>query len=234
MLKDLAQYIVGLSKPELVDIDGMKFSDRSLVRYDYKEPVPLHFKSITGLIDYLASGLDYCIEDSFILIEDYDLIKFLSPLSDTNDRELYAICRPDKIDIIFNRFIDRETFNIMLQTGFVETENLSEILKYIGNMSDKSVRTIGDDGISQEITIKTATQGLVDVFIPNPVDLKPYRTFTEIDPVESKFVFRLKEGGYCALFEADGGAWKIETMRTLYKYVIDRCKELNLDIQVFA
>lgn len=122
----------------------------------------------------------------------------------------------------------------MLQTGFVETENLSEILKYIGNMSDKSVRTIGDDGISQEITIKTATQGLVDVFIPNPVDLKPYRTFTEIDPVESKFVFRLKEGGYCALFEADGGAWKIETMRTLYKYVIDRCKELNLDIQVFA
>lgn len=30
------------------------------------------------------------------------------------------------------------------------------------------------------------------------------------------------------------GAWKIETMRTLYKYVVDRCKELNLDIQVFA
>ena len=234
MLKELAQYIVGMSKPELVDINGMQFSDRKLIRYDYKEPEPLHFKSITGFLDYIATDCDSTYGESFIHIKDYDRIEFLSPLNDENTREIYAICEPDKINIAFDRFIERESFNIMLQTGFVENDELKDILKYIGNMSDKAVRTVGDDGISQEITIKSSTQGLIDVFIPNPVILKPFRTFTEIEPVESKFVFRLKEGGYCALFEADGGAWKIETMHALEDYVGGVCTALGIDIKVFA
>jgi len=234
MLKELAQYIVGLSKPELVDINGMKFSDRSLVRYDYREPEPLRFKSITGFLNYIASDFDYTITNSFIHIKSYDRIEFLSPLNEDNQREIYAICEPDKIYIAFDKFIDRESFNIMLQTGFADTDELKDILRYIGNMTDKSVRTVGDDGISQEITIKSSTQGLIDVFIPNPVILKPYRTFPEIEPVESKFVFRLKEGGYCALFEADGGAWKIETMHALEDYVVDLCNSLDIAVNIFA
>lgn len=234
MLKELAQYIVGMSKPEMVDINGMKFSDRDLRRYDYKEPEALHFKSITGLLNYIASDTDSTFENSFIHIVSYDRIEFLSPLNDENERELYAVCEPDKISFPFNRFIDREDFNIALQTGFIENEDLNDILKYIGNMSDKAVRTVGDNGISQEITIKSSTQGLVDVFVPNPVILRPFRTFTEIDPVESKFVFRLKEGGYCALFEADGGAWRINTMHVLEEYVSDMLEALEIEIDVFA
>lgn len=234
MLKELAQYIVGMSKPELVDINGKIFSDRSLKRYDYEEPAPLHFKSITGLLEYIEADCDSTYEGSFIHIVNYDRIEFLSPLNDDNEREVYAICEPDKISLSFNRFIDRESFNIMLQTGFVPTSDLEVILSYIGNMSDNAVRTIGDNGVSQEITIKQSTKGLVDVVVPNPVILKPYRTFTEIEPVESSFVFRLKEGGQCSLFEADGGRWKIETMKELQEYVENTLEALEVDIKVFA
>lgn len=234
MFKDLAQYIVGLSKPELVDINGKIFSDRSLKRYDYNPPLPLKFKSIQGLLEYIEADCDFTIAESFIHIVNYKRIEYLSPLNDDNEREIYAVCEPDVIDIRFNQFLDRETFNIMLQTGFVENDDLREILRYIGTMSDKAVRTVADDGIKQEITIKSSTQGLIDVFIPNPVILKPFRTFTDVEPVESKFVLRLKEGGSCALFEADGGAWKIDTMTRLQDHIEEILETLDVDIKVFA
>lgn len=234
MLKELAQYIVGLSAPELVDIDGKKFSDRNLKRYDYKEPEPLHFKSITGLLEYIKADCDSILYESFIHVVDYDRIEFLSPLNDDNEREVYAICEPDKINLSFNKFIERESFNIMLQSGFMPTEDLQIVLSYIGNMSDNAVRTTGDNGVSQEITIKQATKGLVDVVVPNPVLLRPYRTFTEIEPVISSFIFRLKEGGYCSLFEADGGSWKIDTMKELQEYIENTLEAFEVDIKVFA
>ncbi len=234
MLKELAQYIVGLSAPEVVDINGKKFSDRNLKRYDYKAPEPLRFKSITGLLEYIETDCDSTYEDSFIHIVDYDRIEFLSPLNDDNEREVYAICEPDKINLSFNQFIPREQFNIMLQSGFESTVDLERVLSYIGNMSDNAVRTVGDNGVSQEITIKQSTKGLVDVVLPNPVNLRPYRTFTEIEPVESSFVFRLKEGGYCSLFEADGGKWKIDTMKELQEYIEDTLEAFEVTINVFA
>lgn len=43
--------------------------------------------------------------------------------------------------------------------------------------------------------------------------LKPYRTFREMDQPESPFVLRVwkdNEGVRLAVFEADGGAWKIK------------------------
>lgn len=234
MLKELAQYIVGMSKPELVDINGKIFSDRGLKRYDYQAPAPLHFKSIEGLLEYIEADCDSTYEGSFLHIVDYDRIEFLSPLNDENEREVYAICEPDKISLSFNKFIDRESFNIMLQAGFMITEDLGTILSYIGSMSDNAVRTVGDNGVTQEITIKQSTKGLIDVALPNPVRLKPFRTFTEIDPVECNFVFRLKEGGLCALFEADGGYWKIDTMKELQRYIEGIVEALELDIKVFA
>ena len=65
MLKELAQYIVGLSKPELVNINDKIFSDRNLKRYDYSPPEPLHFKSIQGLLEYIRSNCDFTLNDSF-------------------------------------------------------------------------------------------------------------------------------------------------------------------------
>ncbi|MEB9782308.1 hypothetical protein P4K16_30685, partial [Bacillus cereus] len=53
----------------------------------------------------------------------------------------------------------------------------------------------------------------------NPVQLSPYRTFVEVEQPESKFVFRMREGARCGLFEADGGAWKLEAMNNIKEYL---------------
>lgn len=60
-----------------------------------------------------------------------------------------------------------------------------------------------------------------EALIPNPVVLKPYRTFLEVDQPESAFIFRMKEGHgvECAIFEADGGAWMMEAMQNIKAYL---------------
>ena len=66
--------------------------------------------------------------------------------------------------------------------------------------------------------------------VPNPVTLKPYRTFLEVDQPASDFIFRMKEysGSIgCALFEADGGAWKMEAMQNMEAYLQDELKGLD-------
>lgn len=90
-------------------------------------------------------------------------------------------------------------------------------------MDGGTIASYGDDGITQKATVKTGLASRGDAVIPSPVTLKPYRTFTEVDQPESRFVFRMKEDKYegvqCALFEADGGAWKLQAMENIKGYL---------------
>jgi hypothetical protein len=81
------------------------------------------------------------------------------------------------------------------------------------------VRETVDDTVGQEV--KTA-RGVVmseRTKVPNPVLLAPYRTFREVTQPESLFVLRLRSGDgdkpRCALFEADGGTWKLEAIQNV-------------------
>lgn len=58
--------------------------------------------------------------------------------------------------------------------------------------------------------------------MPNPVKLRPYRTFMEIEQPESAYVFRVKDsekGPYFKLVEADGGLWKSIVMKRIKEYL---------------
>lgn len=62
---------------------------------------------------------------------------------------------------------------------------------------------------------------MVDAKVPNPVKLRPYRTFHEVEQPASDFIFRMKSerGISCALFEADGGAWENAAMANIKNYL---------------
>lgn len=102
------------------------------------------------------------------------------------------------------------------------------LLKFAGTVEAGSVAEYGDDGISQKATVKTGIASKGDAIIPSPARLKPFRTFVEVDQPISSFIFRMKDdrcgGVQCALFEADGGAWKISAMEAIKAYLV---KELE-------
>ena len=73
-----------------------------------------------------------------------------------------------------------------------------------------------------QATIKRGLANVEDIIVPNPVKLQPFRTFHEVEQPEIEFVFRMKNGSSgvsCALFEADGGAWKFNAVHSIAEYL---------------
>lgn len=122
----------------------------------------------------------------------------------------------------FGKKYKPEEFIIALNAQFVENSARTALLELCGSITKDTSGTIVDTGVSQKMEVKNGISMRDKVEVKNPFSLKPFRTFSEIDQPESDFVFRVHdEGGiYCALYEADGSAWKvkaIETIKTFFK-----------------
>lgn len=108
-----------------------------------------------------------------------------------------------------------EEFVVALQSQFVQDDSTAALLKLVGNVTDGVVKTFEDDGATQKVTAKAGIARVHEIPVPNPVVLAPFRTFVELDQPASKFIFRMRSGvrePTCALFEADGGAWRNEAI----------------------
>lgn len=97
------------------------------------------------------------------------------------------------------------------------------ILKFAGTVEDGTVTDYSDDGVTQKATVKTGLASKTDAIVPNPVSLRPYRTFLEVEQPKSDFIFRMKQDKYdgvqCAIFEADGGAWQNAATKAVKNYL---------------
>ena len=121
----------------------------------------------------------------------------------------------------------------MLQSSFVDVGDKKALLQYTGLVQDENVKSIGDDGISQQVTVKTGVASVAQAVVPNPVSLAPYRTFPEVEQPVSKFIFRMQDGPRAALFEADGGAWRNTAIKNIKEYLEEELKELS-NIKIIA
>ncbi|EPI21454.1 hypothetical protein D352_02015, partial [Enterococcus faecium LA4B-2] len=83
-----------------------------------------------------------------------------------------------------------------------------------------------DNGVSQTVTVKEGAATLTKAEVPSPAELRPYRTFLEVEQPSSPFVFRIDKHGDCALFEADGGIWKHVAMSNIREFLVNELQEL--------
>ncbi len=128
-------------------------------------------------------------------------------------------------DFRFDTYMDQENFCINLQSKFIDDPDTDRalILKFAGTMEAGTIAEYGDDGVTQKATVKTGIASKGEAIVPNPVKLRPYRTFLEVEQPASEFIFRVKQNKYdgisCAIFEADGGAWKIAATSSIKDYL---------------
>lgn len=235
--KEALEYLVelGYEKYPLVETEKGLFSVAPLTRVTKPKIETLVVSNLTSIIDYIKSNIDKFTEKLLIQVVSPSIVKVLTPLNEDSFRDeiMKAVAiLPD--NIVYDRFIDTERFNIMLQSSFVDNEDKKLLLKFTGLIRDEAVKETGDDGVSQAVTIKTGVASVGEAIVPNPVILAPYRTFPEIEQPESKFIFRMKEGPTAALFEADGGAWKNLAMRRIKVYLVDNLKELKDRFEIIS
>lgn len=234
--QEALKYLVNLGeeKDPIVMLDQGTFTKASLSRVKEAKASVLTVSTLTGLVDYIKSDLDKLPEKLLIQVISPREVALYSPLNADREREQYISAEailPD--NVVYDRFIGTEQFNIMLQSAFVDVGTKSALLKYTGLIQDEAVKTTGDDGVSQQVTVKTGVASVGQAIVPNPVELAPYRTFPEVEQPISKFIFRMQEGPKAAIYEADGGAWRNKAILNIKEYLQEELKELE-NIEIIA
>lgn len=224
MIKEALEYLVKLGNLEVCYENGQVLSNQKLHVIESPLAESLEVRSLSGLVDYLKSRFDI-FETVIVHVKSPTEVVVFDSLNDDMNRNYYIKANAMIPDFPFGRWLDSENFIIKLQSCFVKNNDRDIMLKVVGNIKEENVNTFGDDGVSQSVVAKTGVATVSDVVVPNPVNLKPYRTFVEVEQPESEFIFRMQNGPQCALFEADGGAWKLEAMRNIKNYLAEALKE---------
>lgn len=234
MTKEALSYIVGMKEPKIVEIFGEQYSDKELCRVEKElRAEPLKMKTLTSLIEYINAGIDTTKGKMIVHVVAPDCVKLVSCLDADRQRETLVEVRAEIPDFNYGSFMDHESFLISLQAKFLPGEDRDLLLKFAGTVENGTVAQYGDDGISQKATIKTGIASKGDAVVPNPVLLMPYRTFMEVEQPESSFIFRMRDddrgGVKCAIFEADGGAWKHAAMERVAEFIREQLAGRNLE-----
>lgn len=217
------EYLVGLGKVQTLEVNGQTYSPVGLNHIRMPKVEPIKVNSLTGLVDYLKSKFDEgAFDGTMVHVVSESQVKLVSNILDDSGRETYMVAEAFSPKFNFGNFYEVESFIIAMQSCFVPNDDSARILKVVGNIKEENVRQTGDDGVSQRVTAKTGIATVEEVVVPNPVVLAPFRTFLEVEQPESKFIYRMRSGQSgpgCALFEADGGAWRLEAMERVRAFL---------------
>lgn len=239
MIAEAIQKIIDISVPHFLDTDAGTFSDKNMTRIPRSvRAEPITVRSLKGFTDYIKEiYMDDTpmTRDYFVIVENERRVSLMSFLDEDKRREVIIRADAETPDIEFDRFRETERMIIALQTKFVNDPktDLAKVQKFVGTTTAGTVKEYSDDGVTQQATVKQGVRGKVDEIVPNPCRLRPIRTFAEVEQPDSLFAFRLRQDGgevSGALFEADGGVWRLSAIENIKAYLKDELKETGVKV----
>lgn len=197
---------------------------------EFAEADAIQVSTLTGFIDYAKKA---GVADTLVHVVDPTEVRLHGPLeNEATDfrRQTYCVASTKGIAgagaFQFSTFLDAEIFFINLQSQFVNGGHREELLKLIASIRENVVKTHTDDGVAQSVVASKGIMLVTEQRVPNPVTLAPYRTFRELPQPASLFVLRLQPGQgdkpKLALFEADGGAWKLMAIQNIATFLREK------------
>lgn len=232
MIKEALNFLVGLgenkARIERVTLPNGKeevYSTRPLERLSEYRPRAdqISMNTLTSLVDYIKGNIDLMAPRMIVQVKSPEEVLLFSQLDEDRKREYLVKVNALVPGFSYGRFIDHEEFVINVQSKFLSDPETDKnlILQFAGTVEQGTLTEYGDTGVTQKATVRTGIANKSDALVPNPVKLRPYRTFMEVEQPISEFIFRMKDSGgiTCALFEADGGAWKNDAMQNIKNYL---------------
>lgn len=238
-LKEALQYAVEIAAPKTAIHGEYEFSSKPLHRIDVTPPPPAVFElqTLDGLGDVLPYISDAIVDKNggpvIFKVTNPVLVSVVPQMMDKyNRRPLLAICTPGVVaSDLFGCWQSQEKFLIWLQTQFEETPDRTYLINLASKISGAVTEVATDNGVAQQVTLNKAL-ALKEAEVLRPVvTLAPYRTFREIKQPASKFLFRAQNKGGApelTLYEADGGAWKLDATAKIANYLSDMLKSLQI------
>ncbi len=227
MLQKAIDYLLHLRDVEKFEFNGHQYTNKQLVRVPGDEPKVFQTKTLASMVELILkeSGHDK-LNDLIVHVESPTKVNVVTTLRGDFERYgLYsAVAELPRIPL--DSYMDLEGMVILLKSAFVHSDMRDELIKTLGNVKEEAVKTSTDDGVSQSVVAKVGIGLQGNVKLPPIVKLIPYRTFIEVEQPEGEFLLRLQQGPNAALFEADGGAWKLQARKNIAQYFHDALGEL--------
>ena len=227
-IKDALSYAVELADREnkiIKSETGREYYDSN--RHSLRELQPrqyapvLNLQTLRSLVVYLKSGNDLINQKRVVVVVEspqkvsvYDQVYV-----EYGQRDQLVSVQAAVPRIPFDNWHDQEEFNIMLQSMFIDDTDRSIVLDFASHLKIEKGAEVQDNGVSQIATVRDGVASLAQAKTPNPVTLRPYRTFNEVEQPTSQFVFRINKSANLALFEADGGKWQLEAISNIADYL---------------
>ena len=129
---------------------------------------------------------------------------------------------------IGTNWFEHEEAMIILRSQFIQNEGTEYLLDFLSRVSDENSVQSDDNGMTQTVQVKKGIALAAREPVKPIVNLRPYRTFLEVDQPESAFLIRVRsrETLEVGIIEADGGMWKIEARHSIVAYLERELKEL--------
>lgn len=233
--------IVALTPVQMIEVGGLQYSSKNLVRVNPPTISDIDVFTLDGLLDLLRSKFEMVTpEDYLVHVVAPATVRVLTRTSDSYKQRTCAIeaavLTGDR-QYTYGQFLDQEVAIIGLQSCFVPNAadpeavktnaggDIDYVLKTVASLTCEDKLQVEDNGLSQDVTVKNAiAPGITDVAKIKPrVSLAPYRTFREVEQPKSDFVLRVNRGPkgmpQVGLFEADGGAWKMDAIHNVRDYL---------------
>lgn len=224
MIKEAIDRILQLAAPKLASVDGVVWTNDSLEPVSPPQPTPLVCGNLAALHEFILGLGDSEVVYTPLTVHvvDHKTVEVYGPMGDKyRKREKYLVINGDIPAHKFNSWLSLEDMLVWLQSCFMDNEDRQQLLTLLSSVAETDSAKITDDGITQQVTIRTGvvTTGVQAV---RPIwKLRPMRTFAEAEQPESAFLLRLRKGGQTALFEADGGAWRVAARNNIKKALSD-------------
>jgi hypothetical protein len=227
--------VMELTPGRTLEVNGYTYldKDKSLTLQKPPCPAPMKVSTLDGLVDLLEANFESEYRkqsEQLVHVVSHEKVEFLSKVSDRfGYRQEFIVAnriKPEQ-EFQFGVYLPQEKFVIALRSLFVQDASVDELVAIAGNLAAKAEVQQHDDGITQQVTMKAGVHLVTEKVLKPKVDLKPYRTFLEVEQPSSTYIFRVKtaEGGStCALFEADGGMWKLTAMENIKTWFANRLK----------
>jgi hypothetical protein len=242
MIKEAIEKIIELSMPGFIDnpLEPGIFAPRGRIERVLAPVVaPIKTHSLKGLVDVLRNVNPD--DKIFIHIRNHHSVGLVSCHTNQDKiRTVFAEANYESDGFRFNTYMPADTFNISAMACFVPTAELDNVLRLTGNIVHNTEVVATDDGVSQEVAVKSGLARRSSVIIPKMIPLVPYRTFPEVDQVDGMFVLRVRmqkdQSPEIALFEANNDNWKLRAIMSIRSWFEKAllAEDLNEDIFLVA
>lgn len=234
MLKEFVDKIVSLADPKTLKVGALDYSHQNLKPITPPAFPGLKLNSLASLVEYVKRNPDNLetknLHIAVLTFEKVVLYRKANEIYGVRSAIVFSDLEEHQDKFPFGQRFSAEDFVISLQSKFVPSEQLTLLQQIASNLKSEKVKTSQDDGISQVVGQSVGVVLQRELKLPNPVSLRPFRTFREVEQPESPFVFRVHQVGEempkCALYEADGQAWKIEAMKNVGEYLKTNLPEI--------